>query len=102
VSPQDRKHLENFRFTPEVIVRTDEVLQVWGEPELFAKCPYCGKVCFQPDLPPGKHLRKKLLRTCSSSESWLGSGIVPARSSAYCATTLSSSTGGTDQRSEST
>lgn len=60
MKPQDRKRLEDLRFASEVIVRTEEVLGVWGDPELFAKCSYCGKVCFNPDLPRGKHLRKKL------------------------------------------
>jgi hypothetical protein len=60
LNPQYRKRLEDLRFAPEVIARTEEVLRVWGEPELFATCSYCGKVCFHPDLPPGKHLRKKL------------------------------------------
>jgi hypothetical protein len=49
-----------LRFPAEVIARTAEVLQAWGDPELFAKCSYCGKVCLHPDLPRGKHLRKKL------------------------------------------
>jgi hypothetical protein len=60
VNPQDRKRLEDLRFAPEVIARTEEVLRVWGEPALFATCSYCGKVCLHPDLPRGKHLRKKL------------------------------------------
>ena len=60
MNPQDRKRLEDLRFDPEVIARTEKVLRVWGEPELFAKCSYCGKVCYNPDLPRGQHLRKKL------------------------------------------
>lgn len=58
--PSDRKRLDDLRFASEVISRTEEVLRVWGDPELFATCRYCGKVCFHPDLPRGKHLRKKL------------------------------------------
>ena len=57
---QDKKRLEDLRLAPEVIARVADVLQAWGEPELFAKCTYCGKVCFHPDLPTGKRLRKKL------------------------------------------
>jgi hypothetical protein len=60
VKADDHKRLQDLRFTPDVIARTEEVLRVWGEPELFSTCSYCGKICFHPDLPGGKHLRKKL------------------------------------------
>jgi len=60
MNPRDRKRLEDLRFSPEVIAKTEEVLSTWGVEELFAKCSFCGKVCFNPDLPRGKHLRKKL------------------------------------------
>ena len=55
-----RKLLENLRFSVEVIDKAEEVLRVWKVEELFDKCSYCGNVCFNPDLPRGKHLRKKL------------------------------------------
>ena len=60
MNPHDRKRLEDLRFSPEVVAKTEEVLRVWGVEDVFAKCSYCGKHCFNPDLPRGKHLRKKL------------------------------------------
>jgi hypothetical protein len=60
MKPGDRKRLEDLHFSPEVVARTDDVLRLWDVEDLFAKCSYCGKPCFNPDLPRGKHLRKKL------------------------------------------
>ncbi|OWK36036.1 hypothetical protein FRUB_08599 [Fimbriiglobus ruber] len=33
---------------------------MWGIERLFVTCSYCGKPCYNPDLPGGKRLRKKL------------------------------------------
>ncbi len=57
---KDRKTLETLRFSPEVIAKTEEVLQLWEIEDLFATCSYCGRVCYNPDLPKGQHRRKKL------------------------------------------
>jgi hypothetical protein len=56
----DRERLEQLKFPPETIARTEEVLALWGVADLFATCSFCRKPCFNPDLPKGKHLRKKL------------------------------------------
>jgi len=55
-----RKRLAGLGFSPEVVARTEEVLQLWEVEDLFAKCSYCGKDCYAPDLPRGKYRRKKL------------------------------------------
>ena len=55
-----RKRLSDLGFSPEDIGRTEEVLRLWEVEDLFAKCSYCGKDCYHPDLPKGKYLRKKL------------------------------------------
>lgn len=60
MNPRDRKRLEDLRFSPEVIARTEETLRLWEIEDLFATCSRCGKPCYNPDLPKGKHLRKKL------------------------------------------
>lgn len=60
MNPNDRQKLEALRFSSEVITKTEEVLRFWEVQELFAKCSYCGKDCYNPDLPKGKHRRKKL------------------------------------------
>ncbi len=57
---EEREQLKALKFSDEVIARTEEVLQVWGNPNLFATCSHCGKVCLNPDLPGRKYLRKKL------------------------------------------
>jgi hypothetical protein len=60
MKPEDRKMLEDFRFSPEVIAEAEEVLRPWEIEDLFATCSYCGKQCFNPGLPKGKRRRKKL------------------------------------------
>jgi hypothetical protein len=57
---RDRKRLEDLRSPPDVIARTEEVLRLWGVEDLFATCSYCGKPCYNPDLPKRQYRRKKL------------------------------------------
>lgn len=60
MNPNDRKRLEDLKFSAEVIARTEEVLRLWEIENLFAVCVDCGKPCYNPDLPRGKFRRKKL------------------------------------------
>jgi hypothetical protein len=56
----DHKRLEDLRFSPEVIAKTEAVLRLWAIEDLFATCSHCGRDCYNPDLPKGQHRRKKL------------------------------------------
>ncbi|VTS08336.1 unnamed protein product [Tuwongella immobilis] len=56
----ERQRLLEWGFAADVIERTAQVLTLWGDPPLFGVCSLCGNWCFHPDLPRGKHLRKRL------------------------------------------
>lgn len=60
LSAEDRRRLQDLGFKDDVIEKTDEVMTLWDVDCLFVKCSYCNKYCYNPNLPKGKHLRKKL------------------------------------------
>ncbi len=57
---RDLALLQQLGFSAEVIAKTDSVLQAWEIDRLFVECSYCGKACYNPDLPGGRFKRLKL------------------------------------------
>lgn len=57
---RDFAKLQELGFSAEVISKTDEVLRIWEIDRLFVECSYCGKLCYNPELPGRRFKRKKL------------------------------------------
>jgi len=60
MNPQDRKRLEELRISAEAIAKAEAVLAFWGIDKLFVPCSFCGRLCYDPEVPRTKHRRKKL------------------------------------------
>lgn len=56
----DEKKLQKLKFSPEVIEKVKETLNVWGIDQLFTTCSYCNAVCYDPNVPRSRYRRKKL------------------------------------------